>query len=219
MSDYTTTISEIVAAANAIGVKKTEGDGRIDSALKEIPFLNELKTRLLEKHPNWDIVISPPRASCDVMINGLRINLKMTDCKSSDNSMNKPAIYYSITGLTTYPYSSNWNDFLDKLLEAKTTNQIKNQRDKSSEYHYLVKNKITGEVLLKPIFDIHSYISNPSNDLQINWKNEFANSEYHTDDANYKTKVRSLLACIQKSVREMIERTKRFAEADMTTII
>lgn len=219
MADYTTTISEIVAAANAIGVKKTEGDGRIDSALKEIPFLNELKTRLLENHPNWDIVISPPRASCDVMINGLRINLKMTDCKSSDNSMNKPAIYYSITGLTTYPYSSNWNDFLDKLLEAKTTNQIKNQRDKSSEYHYLVKNKITGDVLMKPIFDIHSYISNPSNDLQINWKNEFANSEYKTDDASYLMKVRSLLTCIQKSVREMIERTRRFAEAEMTTII
>jgi hypothetical protein len=219
MTDYTTTISEIVAAANAIGVKKTEGDGRIDSALKEIPFLNELKARLLEKHPNWDIVISPPRASCDVMINGLRINLKMTDCKSSDNSMNKPAIYYSITGLTTYPYSSNWNDFLDKLLEAKTTNQIKTQRDKSSEYHYLVKNKITGDVLMKPIFDIHSYISNPSNDLQINWKNEFANSEYHTDDASYHTKVRSLLTCIQKSVREMIERTRRFAEADMALLI
>ena len=219
MADYTTTISEIVAAANAIGVKKTEGDGRIDSALKEIPFLNELKTRLLENHPNWEIVISPPRASCDVMINGLRINLKMTDCRSSDNSMNKPAIYYSITGLTTYPYSSNWNDFLDKLLEAKTTNRIKNQRDKSSEYHYLVKNKITGDVLMKPIFDIHSYISNPSNDLQINWKNEFANSEYKTDDASYLMKVRSLLTCIQKSVREMIERTRRFAEADMTTLI
>jgi hypothetical protein len=219
MADYTTTISEIVAAANAIGVKKTEGDGRIDSALKEIPFLNELKTRLLENHPNWEIVISPPRASCDVMINGLRINLKMTDCRSSDNSMNKPAIYYSITGLTTYPYSSNWNDFLDKLLEAKTTNRIKNQRDKSSEYHYLVKNKITGDVLMKPIFDIHSYISNPSNDLQINWKNEFANSEYKTDDASYLMKVRSLLTCIQQSVREMIERTRRFAEAEMTTII
>ena len=133
--------------------------------------------------------------------------------------MNKPAIYYSITGLTTYPYSSNWNDFLDKLLEAKTTNRIKNQRDKSSEYHYLVKNKITGDVLMKPIFDIHSYISNPSNDLQINWKNEFANSEYKTDDASYLMKVRSLLTCIQQSVREMIERTRRFAEAEMTTII
>ena len=219
MTDYLSTISETIATARVIGIQKTDGDGRIDSALKEIPFLNELKSRLLENHPDWNIVISPPRASCDVMINGLRINLKLTDCRSSDNSMNKPAIYYSITGLTTYPYSSNWNDFLDKLLEAKTTNQIKKQREKSSEYHYLVKNKITGDVLLKPIFDIHSYISNPSNDLQINWKNEFANSEYHTDDANYLTKVRSLLACIQKSVREMIERTRRFAEADMTTLI
>jgi hypothetical protein len=187
--------------------------------MKETPFLNEMKCILLEKHPDWVIVISPPRASCDIMVNSIRINLKLTDCKSADNSVNKPSIYYSITGLTTYPYSSNWNAFLDRLIDAKNRNQIKTQRHKPTEYHYLVKNKLTGDVLLKSIFDIHDYVSNPSNDLQINWKNEFAHYEYHTEDANYLPKVQSLLVCIQTSVKEMIERTKRFADADIESII
>lgn len=217
--DYITTIQEIKEAAKSIGVKKAECDGRIDSAMKETPFLNEMKNILLKKYPDWEVIISPPRASCDIMVNSIRINLKLTDCKSSDNSVNKPSIYYSITGLTTYPYSSNWNDFLDKLLYAKTTNQIKRNRYKPTEYHYLVKNKLTGDVLLKPIFDIHTYVSNASNDLQINWKNEFAHSDSEIEDANYLKKVESLLLCIQKSVKEMIERTKRYAEADIASLL
>lgn len=186
--------------------------------MKEPSFLNEMKRQILEVHPTWQISISPPRASCDIMINNIRINLKLTDCKSSDNSVNKPSIYYSITGLTTYPYSSNWNDFLKRLNDAKSKNIIKKLRDKSTEYHYLVKNKLTGEVLLKPIFDIHTYVNNASNDLQINWKNEFAHADYLITEDDYIKKVQSLLVCIQKSVREMIERTKLFAEADITSL-
>jgi len=222
MSDpYEQTISDIIFVAKSIDIKNTnrEGDGRIDSAMKETPFLNEIKRQLLETHPDWDIVISPPRASCDIMINSIRINLKLTDCKSSDNSVNKPSIYYSITGLTTYPYSSNWNEFLERLQEAKQNNTIKKIRHKPSEYHYLVKNKLTGDVLLKPIFDIHEYVSNASNDLQINWKKEFINIDYFTEEENYLKKVRSLLQCIQKSVKEMIERTYKFAEADIGLLL
>jgi len=210
-------ISEIKDAAASIGVEKSGADGRIDSAMKEGPFLNEMKRLLLEKNPEWNILISPPRASCDIMINSIRINLKLTDCKSADNSVNKPSIYFSITGLTTYPYASTWNDFLTKLTEQK--DNIKKVRNQSTEYHYLVKNKLTGQVLLKPIFDIHTYVSNPSNDLQINWKNEFIHSDYFTTDADYLNKVGSLLACIQRSVREMIERTIQFANADFSTLM
>ena len=216
-NEYNITISEVESVAKSIGVEKADCDGRIDSAMKEKPFLNEMKRILLEMNPDWEVVISPPRASCDIIVNNIRINLKLTDCKSSDNSVNKPSIYYSITGLTTYPYSSNWNVFLDKLIDTK--NQIKKQRYKPTEYHYLVKNKITGDVILKPVFDIHTYVSNASNDLQINWKNEFTYSEYRTEDADYLKKVQSLLLCIQKSVKEMIERTKRFAEADIDSLL
>ena len=213
--DYNTIITEIEIAAKSIGLIKTDGDGRIDSAIKETPFLIELKQMLLDKYPHWIIVISPPRASCDIEINSIKINLKLTDCKSSDNSVNKPSIYYSITGLTTYPYSSNWNEFLDRLREAKLSNHIKKIRHKPTEYHYLVKNKLTGEVLLKPLFDIKTYVSNASNDLQINWKNEFASSSYFTEEDQYANKVASLVKCIQKSVKEMIQRTERFANADI----
>lgn len=224
--DYETTIQEIKRAATLVGIAKSENaDGRIESAMKETPFLNEMKQILITDHPDWDVVISPPRASCDIMVNSIRINLKLTDCKSSDNSMNKPSIFYSITGLTTYPYSSNWNDFIERIREAK----IKKQRDKRTEYHYLVKNKLTGDVLLKPIFDIHTYVSNPSNDLQINWKNEFLHADYGIADADadsdsdsheqYMKKVEELLLCIQKSVREMIERSRLFAEADISALL
>ena len=213
--DYDTTIVEIANAAKAIDIQKTGSDGRIDSAMKEVPFLLKLKENLLETHPLWEIIISPPRASCDIMINSLRINLKITECKSSDNAMNKPSMYYSITGRTDYPYSTTWNDFLSKLEEARDKDQIKKARVKETEYHYLVKNKETGEVLLKPLFDIHTYISNPSNTLQINWKNEFIHKDYSINDSEYIGKVQTLLLCIQKSVKEMIVRTNKFADSDI----
>lgn len=216
--NYDNTIIEVLNAAKTINFQKTCSDGRIESAMKEGPFLTKLKDTLLETHPLWEIIISPPRASCDIMINSIRINLKITECKSSDNAMNKPSMYYSITGSTDYPYSSTWNDFLSKLEEARDNNQIKKVREKKTEYHYLVKNKETGEVLLKPIFDIHTYISNPSNTLQINWKNEFNHRDYCTNDEEYNNKVQSLLKCIQKSVKEMILRTNEFAEADIETL-
>ena len=221
--DYELTIAEIKRAALIIGLEKSESaDGRIDSAMKETPYLNDLKQLIMTDHPDWDVQISPPRASCDIMVNSVRINLKLTDCKSSDNSMNKPSIFYSITGLTNYPYSSNWKDFRDRIQDAGRANQIKHRRHKPTEYHYLVKNKITGEVLLKPIFDIHTYVSNPSNDLQINWKNEFINSGYYidsSDDEVYMKKVEELLLCIQKSVKDMIERSLPFAEADIASLL
>lgn len=59
LQEYNTTIEEIEIVAKSIGVKKDDCDGRIDSAMKETPFLNEMKLILLKKHPEWDIVISP----------------------------------------------------------------------------------------------------------------------------------------------------------------
>lgn len=219
MELYNNTINEVINICKSIDVAKVQSDGRIDSAIKEGPFLQQLEKQLLAKYPDWDVVISPPRAFCDVKINSIPINLKLTDCKTADNSVNKSAIYFSITGKTDYPYSSNWNDFWRLLKEAKAQNCIKTERHKPTEYHYLVKNKITGDVLLKPIFDIKTYISNPSNDLQIHWKNEFASISYETEDVDYHNKVQELLCCLQKSVREMIARTQKFAEADISELI
>ena len=215
---YEETVLEIKNIAETIGTEKSECDGRIDSAMKELPFLNKLKEILIDRHPSWEVIIAPPRASCDIMVNSIRINLKLTDCKSADNSVNKPMIYYSITGLTTYPYSSNWNKFYEKLEDAKRSHKIKTVRNKQTEYHYLVKNKINGKVLLKPIFDIYTYISNPSNDLQINWKTEFSNIDYYTTDLLYTEKVKTLLLCIQRSVKSLIESVDNFAKANIDSL-
>uniref|UniRef100_A0A6C0HSM1 Uncharacterized protein n=1 Tax=viral metagenome TaxID=1070528 RepID=A0A6C0HSM1_9ZZZZ len=216
---YENTISEVIFVAKSIDMKKKSSDGRIDSAMKEEPFLKELEKTLLSSHPLWKINISPPRGCYDIKINSIHINLKITECKANDNAMNKPSMYFSITGQTDYPYSSSWNDFLDMIIKAKSENKIKRTRDKSTEYHYLVKNKVTGDVLLKPIFDIHTYMSNPSNNLQINWKNEFNHRDYCIDESQYIEKVKSLMSCIQTSVREMILRTKEFADADISTYL
>ena len=218
MTDYDEIIAETLRVAKSIPLKRSTGDGRIDSAVKEEPFLEDLKQQLLETYPIWDIIISPPRAECDIMINGIRINLKLTDCKSADNSVNKPSIYFSITGATDYPYSSTWNDFGNKLQTAAENNSIKKMRDRTTEYHYLVKNKLTGDVLLKPIFDIHTYVSNPSNDLQISWKKEFEHITEVTKDEDYQEKMLSLVECIQKSTRDKIDRTKEFAYTDFRTM-
>ena len=219
MAAYAQTIQRIRTAATQITVARLGGDGRIESAMGEGPFLETLKSNIHVLDPTAEVVISPPRAACDLLVNGIRINLKLTDCKSSDNSANKPSIFYSITGSPTYPYSSTWNDFSQKLAEAKANGQIKMARVRETEYHYLVKNKITGEVLLKPIFDIHTYVSNPSNDLQINWKNEFENINYLTADADYVAKVGSLIKALQTSVRQMIERTRLFAESNVDDLL
>ncbi len=218
--EYNNTIKEIEFVAKQISISDIHcEDGRIDSAIKETPFLQEMKNILLEKHPDWEVVISPPRAFCDIIINSIIINLKLTNCKESDNSVNKQAIYYSITGILKYPVYSNWNQFFYKLEESKNKNNIKIDRYKPTEYHYLVKNKYTGEVLLKSIFDIHTYVSNASNDLQINWKNEFKHASYYTTNIDYLDKVKSLLCCIQKSIKSYIERTLIFAEADIKLLL
>ena len=207
---YDTIYADILTAAKSITLSSSEGDGRLDSAMKEGPFLIELKRILLEKNPEWSIVIPKERSWCDIIIQAIPINLKLTEAKTADNCANKRAIFFSITGSSDYPYSSTWNDFYDKL----STTPWKAHRNKATEYHYLVKNKLTGAVLLKAMFDIHTYVSNPSNDLQINWKNEFQHLEYEGD----LKKVYDLLSCIQTSVKAMIERTSRFASADFSLV-
>lgn len=215
---YNETIADILEIAKQINVSRGECDGRIDSAMKEVPFLEELKTRLLEKHPEWTIDIPTARSSYDIMINEIRMNLKITACQSADNSASKPSLFYSMTGIATYPKTSTWNCFLDRLVAAQMSGNIKLKRHKPTEYHYLVKNKETGDVLLKPVFDIHTYISNPSNDLQINWKNEFLHRDYETKEEDYIGKVKSLLQSLQKSAQDMIAKTTRFANADVSPL-
>jgi len=210
---YEETVSEVLRVAKTIPVVRTGGDGRIESAVMEVPFLSELKRQLLMEHLTWKITIPDARSSKDIIVNDVRINLKITK-GSADNSVSKPEIYYSITGDDTYPTSSNWNHFWKRLQVAKGNNQIKTTRIKQSEYHYLVKNKMTGATLLKAIFDVKNIQSNADNDFQINWKKEFKHNAETADDTLYMKRVERVITTIHKSINMKIERTKIFAEAD-----
>jgi hypothetical protein len=105
----------------------------------------------------------------------------------------------------------NFSDWYKKILAGK----IKPCRDRMTEYHFLVVNKETSEVLLKSILDIHTFKSNPCNDLQINWKNEFKNVSYLTLDDDYEQKVKSLLKTLQISAKQYLHSIIDFANANI----
>ena len=225
MSLYDMTISEthrimkdIMKTKIADISKKSSRDGRLDSANKEAEILTPLKDGLLNAYPTWDIKITKARACCDIIINGIWIDLKIVDVGAS-NSGNKKSIYRSITALDDYKEASTWNEFLERLVNDKKYGKFKTIRDKTTEYHYLVISKKTGDVILKSIFDVHTFKSNPSNDLQINWNNEFQHRDYMTPDNQYMSKVHELLSTLQKSVRDDIERNQKFPNTDLKGLL
>ena len=194
-------------------------DGRLNSSILEKQFLNELK---LDLETNYDfpiqVIISKDRSPEDIIINNIKINLKLTKSSSPDNAVNKHAIFYSITGISKLLNGSNWNDFLKLLKQAKQQDQIKTTRNKETEYHYLVIHKIHRNVLLKSIFDIHTYLSSSNNELQINWRKEFKNSTYECQDnlLDYNNKIKQLLSTIQHSILKNIEKNHTFATDDLS---
>jgi hypothetical protein len=189
-----------------------EGDGRITSAIKETEYLMELQKGLAERHPTLTFELQPvERWWWDFRVNNIPFNLKLTT-GGTDNAFNKVAILFSILGKEVEKRNMNYNQFYKVLKEGVK----KPQRDPMTEYHYLVVQKQTGKVLLKSIFDIHSFKPNPCNDLQINWTNEFNHIDYRTSDENYTKKVQELLQTIQTSVKQAMASMIEFANADFT---
>lgn len=107
----------------------------------------------------------------------------------------------------------NFNQFFKILKECPK----KNERNQMTEYHYLVVNKNDGKVLLKSILDIHTFKSNPCNDLQINWSNEFKYIDFVIPDANFKEKIQQLIKTIQASIKQAIASMNDFANANIET--
>jgi hypothetical protein len=188
-----------------------DGDGRITSAVKEREYLNRLEKGLLDSHPSLKFEHQPAeRWWWDFRLNGLHINLKLTT-GGTDNAFNKVAIIYSISGNEVEKRNMNYNQFFKIIKECKK----KVERNPMTEYHYLVVNKNTGKILLKSILDIHTFKTNPCNDLQINWSNEFNNIDFVTPDIKLKEKIQELLKTIQTSVKQAIAGMKEFAEAEI----
>lgn len=212
---YSKTYDEIVKACAAIHMQfEVSEDGRIESAVRETEYLDKLNDILFAANPDFWIVRPKARCWYDIKINEIPINLKLTT-GGTDNAFNKKAIAYSLSGDDNVPSNSNFDKWFDHLKKMPK----KVNRDRSSEYHYLVLNKNTGQLLFKSIFDIYSYKSNPCNDMQISWAQEFLNADYKVvSNEDYKAKVRELLKTVQKSVRQLIASMSDFAAADIDAI-
>ena len=212
--DYQRTMQAILSACKDTNVSfKHEGgssDGRITSAIKEKDYLDSLEAALKRTDPNTMFHRPPDRFWYDVRINGIPINLKLT-LGGTDNVFNKKSIIFTLTGDENVMGNMNFSDWYKKILAGK----IKPCRDRMTEYHFLVVNKETSEVLLKSILDIHTFKSNPCNDLQINWKNEFKNVSYLTLDDDYEQKVKSLLKTLQISAKQYLHSIIDFANANI----
>jgi hypothetical protein len=215
----TYTYSEILAAlkeqCSTIRLSYTGGeDGRITSAVKETEYLNRLESALKKSHPTLLFEHQPaPRWWYDFRINKIPFNLKLTT-GGTDNAFNKVAILFTLTGQELTKKNMNYNQFF-KTIKTSVT---KRTRTPSTEYHYLVVKKDTGEFLIKSILDIHTYKSNPCNDLQINWAHEFKHIDYRSDASSADEKIIELLKTVQTSVKQAIVSMKEFADANLDTL-
>jgi hypothetical protein len=212
---YKKTYDEIVKACAAIQIGfEVSEDGRIESAVKETEYLDKLNDLLIASNPDFWIVRPKARHWYDIKINEIPINLKLTT-GGTDNAFNKKAIAYSMSGDDDVPSNTNFDKWFAHL-KAMPKKEV---RDRASEYHYLVLNKNTGQLLFKSIFDIHSYKSNPCNDMQISWAQEFLNADYKVvSNEDYKAKVRELLKTVQRSVKQLIASMNDFASADIDAL-
>lgn len=212
-ASYDDTINAIKNECSNIKISYSNpGDGRIISAIKETEYLDILEKTLNKNYPDFKIIRPANRYWYDIKINDIPINLKITS-GGTDNAFNKSAIIFTLTGKEIDKHNMNYNEWYDLIQHSNK----KINRENRTEYHYLVVDKDTGNILLKSILDIHTYKSNPSNDLQINWKNEFDNITYQCTD--FKDKIKSLLLTIQTSVKKMIDNMSLFAYANLDNII
>lgn len=211
MSSYADIVAAVKSECAKINVVfSTEGDGRLDSAMKEKNYLDLLVKGLNTNYPSIPVEIGDARFWYDIRIGTIPINLKLTT-GTTDNAFNKVACITTVLGQEGTVRNMNYNQFYRALKEGSK----KSEREFMSEYHYLVVDKKSAKVLFKSILDIHTYKTNPCNILQINWKKEFENIEYATEPSDFKKKIQELLKSIQASLRQSVESMKEFLEADI----
>lgn len=209
---YRDIIKAIVEQASKINlVYSKHGDGRLTSAIKETDFLAALERGLAENHPTIKFETQPStRWWWDFRVNHIPFNLKLTT-GGTDNAFNKVAVLYSVSGEEPVIKSMNFNQFYRTF----STMSRKVVRDPMTEYHYLTVNKNEGQVLVRSIFDIESYRSNPSNHLQIDWGNEMKVLDTAGGVTEYEDKINHIMKVIQSSVRQSMANMKEFANAEL----
>jgi hypothetical protein len=213
MATYTTIIASILRETKKINlIYSREGDGRITSAIQEKEYLDLLESGL-KNDPTISVTRPPHRHWYDIRINNIPINLKLST-GGTDNAFNKVAILYTMFGKED-KRNMNFNAFFKEVRSGVK----KTVRDPMTEYHYLVVNKEDGSVLLKSILDIHTFKSNPCNDLQINWTNEFKHIDYMIKDKDFHPKMIDILKVVQRSVQQSIASSSEFADASLDDLI
>ena len=208
---YIRTISAIRAACATIRMSfgsSSGSDGRIESSVKEGPYLAALKAAL---GPGHKVEISPPRYWHDVLIDDIPFNLKLTECASADNMFDKVAIHYTLTAQVLTKKNMNFDTWWSALVGATK----KAVRDPMTEYHFIVIDKRSGAALVKSLIDIHCYKRNPCNILQIGWANEFAHADYAVASEDYRAKVRELLGTVQASLLQRRASEEAFCTANL----
>lgn len=212
---YAETIAAIKKVCEKINISYSlTGDGRIVSAVKEKEYLDALVEALKEEDPYTVCEIPKDRHWYDIRINSIPINLKITK-GGTDNAFNKVAFLYTLTGVEVKKKNMNMNKWFEQI----QTIPHKTERDRHTEYHYLVVDKDTGTVLLKSILDIHTYKSNPANIFQINWKKEFKNIDYVTPESKYRSALLEMFGTVQKSIRQAIAGMDKFAGGDLKKLL
>ena len=214
MISYNETISVIRRAiryeiSKNLSVVKTS-DGRLDSAVNENMYLRNISHFIQSEYTNIDIVVPNVRFWYDIKINNIPFNLKLSS-GGTDNAFSKSSIIYTLLG-TEYSKKVNYNDWINIIKNGS----IKKTRNRLTEYHYITIFKNSGDFLVKSLIDIHTYKSNPSNILQINWKNELKNEEYET--INYSEKIKEMLKTVQNSILIHFNNSNTFLNEDFSFI-
>lgn len=181
-------------------------DGRITSAVKEKEYLTKLKTAL---GPLYNFEIPPTRAWYDFKVNGIFINLKISQ-GGCDNAFNKKSLMLTWGGSAAVSKPGNMNKLWEKL---NATPRIET-RNILTEYHYLVVYKKTGDILLKSLVDIHTYRANcAGNVMQINWTDEWINKNYVATSRS--AKMLELAKVVQEACRKQCENMRQFVDANL----
>ena len=161
--------------ANFVSQNNINGEGRVASLIDE-----ETITNWLKNHPKWSkfYIEVPARKPGDFYLkddeNGLIhvINIKTTK-GTTDNATSMLGFIYALTDLTIeeLPATATEKTLLKYVNERGVDNPMK-------DYWFLTFNKNNmNDVFLRGAKQIVNWKANPSNKLQINWKNEWV-TEY-----------------------------------------
>lgn len=193
-------------------------DGRVNSTMNETWYLKKMTSYLYQYEPQLIVHCSMSREWYDISVDGIPINLKLT-LGGTDNAFNKTSIEYTMNGKIPERKKATYNEWFERL--EKEYEEMENVRNFHKEYHFLAIDKLNGGHCFKSMLDIQSYRSNPSNILQICWKNEFEDKDKksirHLKMVDKREKIIHILNIVQSSLKQDYESKRLFIDSPIFT--